>query len=317
MSMDIFDRRALGLRRTRARRQADRFDFLLLRVSEDIAERVSVTLREFSRVCVLGAAHGVTARALAACDNVGSIVEADISECAFQDRTDPLMSQKVVCDDGVLPFAPGAFDLIVAPLNLHLVNDLPGALIQIRKSLKPDGLFLASVLGGQTLCELRESMMLAEEEVSGGVSPRVFPVAEVREYGGLLQRAGFALPVTDSETVTVTYETPFGLLKDLRGMGATNVMRDRLRRTPRRSLFPRMAQIYAERYGRDDGRVPATFELITLTGWAPHESQQKPLKPGSAKMRLADALNTHEVSANEPAGARAGRSRTTGTDETD
>jgi hypothetical protein len=185
-------------------------------------------------------------------------------------------------------------DLIVSGLALQHANDLPGALIQIRRALAADGLFLGCLLGGTTLTELRQALTEAESEVTGGVSPRVFPFADVRDMGGLLQRAGFAVPVADSETVTVRYPDMFGLMADLRAMGGTNVLLARSRRFTPRAVFLRAAEIYRQRFADPDGKLRATFEMIWLSGWAPHESQQKPLKPGSAQARLADALGVVE-----------------------
>jgi SAM-dependent methyltransferase len=201
-----------------------------------------------------------------------------------------------------LPFAPERLDLVVSLLALHAVNDLPGALIQIRRALKPDGLFIGCLLGGATLTELRQAFTEAEAEMEGGVSPRVAPFADVRDLGGLLQRAGFALPVTDIEPVTVRYADPSGLFRDLRAMGLTNALRARRKAPLRRATLMRACEIYAQRFADADGRLRATFELAWLSGWAPHASQQRPLQPGSAKMRLADALGTEERSAGEKAG---------------
>ena len=196
----------------------------------------------------------------------------------------------LVGDEEALPFAEARFDLAVSALSLQTVNDLPGALIQIRRILKPDGLFLGCLLGGASLRELRSALAVAESELYGGISPRVAPFADVREMGGLLQRAGLALPVADSEPLTVRYRDMFALMADLRAMGATNALVARLRKPSSRKLFLRAAEIYAERFSDPDGRVRATFELVFVSGWAPHESQQKPLRPGSAKVRLEDAL---------------------------
>ena len=191
---------------------------------------------------------------------------------------------------------------MVSALALHFVNDLPGTLIQIRRALKPDGLFLAAMLGGDTLTELRQAFAAAESEIEGGVSPRVAPFTDVREMGALLQRAGFALPVTDVDRLTVRYSSAFTLMAELRRMGATNALAER-RRTPlRRATLDRMAEIYARRFADRDGKIRATFEIIWLSGWAPHESQQKPLRPGSAQTRLADALGTNEIGTGEKAG---------------
>jgi SAM-dependent methyltransferase len=208
----------------------------------------------------------------------------------------------VVADEEALPFRDGSLDLVVSALTLQFVNDLPGALIQIRRALKPDGLFLAALIGGDSLTELRAAFAQAESEVEGGVSPRVAPFADLRDLGALLQRAGFALPVTDIDRVTVRYPSPLALMHDLRRMGATNVLTERRRKPSRRATLQRLFEIYAERFADADGRIRATFEIVWLSGWAPHESQQQPLKPGSAKMRLADALRTAEIPAGEKAG---------------
>ena len=203
-----------------------------------------------------------------------------------------------------MPFRDASLDLVVSALALQFVNDLPGALVQIRRALKPDGLFLAALLGGETLTELRQAFAAAESDVEGGISPRVAPFADLRELGALLQRAGFALPVTDTDRLVVRYDTVFDLMHDLRRMGATNALLDR-RRTPlKRATLMRMAEIYAQRFADADGRVRATFEIVWLSGWAPHPRQQQPLKPGSASTRLADALGTQEISAGEKAGRK-------------
>ncbi|HVU40031.1 MAG TPA: methyltransferase domain-containing protein, partial [Xanthobacteraceae bacterium] len=208
----------------------------------------------------------------------------------------------VAADEEALPFRDASLDLAVSALALQFVNDLPGALIQIRRALKPDGLFLAALVGGETLTELRQAFAAAESDVEGGASPRVAPFADVRAIGDLLQRAGFALPVTDSDRYTLRYETPFALMAELRRMGATNALVAR-RRTPlRRATLLRMAEIYRERFADSDGRVRATFEIVWLSGWAPHPGQQQPLKPGSAQSRLADVLGSREISAGEKTG---------------
>jgi SAM-dependent methyltransferase len=199
-----------------------------------------------------------------------------------------------VADEELLPFRDGSLDLVVSALALQLVNDLPGTLIQIRRALKPDGLMIAALMGGRTLEELREAFVVAETETLGGASPRVAPFADVRDLGALLQRAGFALPVADSETLEVGYASPLHLMRDLRAMGWANVLVERRRAPLGKATLARAIAVYQERHGRPDGRVKATFEIVTLTGWAPHESQQKPLRPGSAAHRLADALSTTE-----------------------
>jgi len=221
---------------------------------------------------------------------------------------DPVASQlaaerlAIAADEEGLPFRDASLDLVVSGLALQFVNDLPGTLIQIRRALRPDGLFLAAMIGGDSLAELREAFAQAEAEVEGGVSPRVAPFADLRELGALLQRAGFALPVTDVDRLTVRYASPLALMHDLRRMGAGNALSERRRAPLRRTTLHRVFEIYAERFADPDGRVRATFEIVWLSGWAPHENQQQPLKPGSAKTRLADALRTQEVSAGEKAG---------------
>ena len=208
----------------------------------------------------------------------------------------------IVADEELLPFGEGVLDLVVSILALQFVNDLPGVLVQIRRALKPDGLFLAALIGGATLTELRQSFAAAESEVEGGISPRVAPFADVRDLGALLQRAGFALPVADADRFVARYDSVFALMHDLRRMGAANPLVAR-RRTPlRRGTLMRMAEIYAQRFADDDGRVRATFEIVWLSGWAPHSGQQQPLKPGSARVRLADALGTREIGTGEKAG---------------
>ena len=199
---------------------------------------------------------------------------------------------RIVADEEALPFRDGSLDLVVSGLALQFVNDLPGTLHQIRRTLKPDGLMLAALLGGETLKELREAWLIAEDEVSGGASPRVAPFADVRELGGLLQRAGFALPVADADVVHVTYATPLALMREIKAMGGSNVLNARRRVPVSKGLLMRACEVYIDRFGLAGGRVPATFEIITLTGWSPHDSQQKPLQPGSAKVRLSDALGT-------------------------
>lgn len=275
-------------RKRRARATFRDAAFLHERVAADLADRLEVIPRAFPRVLALGGgglfSEEVRARPELS-GRLGSILETDL------DFIDPEH----------LPFAPGAFDLIVSPLALHWINDLPGALIQLRLALKPDGLLLASLFGGETLNELRLSLIEAESELTGGAGPRVSPFADLQDIAGLLQRAGFALPAADRDTVTVRYGESVRLLADLRAMGETSALRERNPRALSRRVLARAFEIYRERYS-EDGRVRATFEILTATGWAPHESQQKPLKPGSAKMRLADALNTEEKSAGEKPG---------------
>ncbi len=283
----IFDRRAVRLHRARAARQGVGHDFLIRECAERLAERLGEVRRDFRRVLDLGGRCG------------------DALPRGFELMVRTALSRperpSVLADEERLPFAEGAFDLVVSNLVLHAVNDLPGALIQINRALVADGLLLGALFGGETLIELRRALLDAEAEVEGGVSPRVSPMAEVRDLGGLLQRAGFALPMVDRDRVTVTYEHPFDLMADLRGMGEANALAERRRSFSRRATLMRSAEIYAERHAGADGRVRATFEILFLTAWAPHADQPRPLRPGSAGSRLADALGTEELDAGERA----------------
>ncbi len=295
---EIFDRALLARRRNRAAATATAHDFLLARVAEDLADRLSLIRRTFPVAVNLGAHHGLVSQRLRAMPGFDLIVDTDLSPQMLAACGGPV----VVVDEELLPFRPGALDLVVSGLALQHVNDLPGALVQIQRALKPDGLFLASVMGGATLQELRAAFVGAEAEQEGGASPRVAPFADVRDLGGLLQRAGFALPVADADSVAVTYPSALDLMRDLRGMGATNVLTERRRVPLRRATLLRAAEIYSKRHTRPDGRVTATFEIITLTGWAPDPRQQQPLRPGSAKARLADALGVPEIGAGDKPG---------------
>jgi SAM-dependent methyltransferase len=284
----VFDSALLRRRRQRARTLGAE-TFLIDRVASDLAERLGAVLRQFDVAVDLGTPTGAVRDALADNASIGSMIAAG-------------PDGDVAADEEALPFRDASLDLVVSALALHYVNDLPGMLIQIRRALQPDGLFLAAMLGGDTLTELRQAFAAAETEIEGGVSPHVAPFTDVREMGALLQRAGFALPVTDVDRLTVRYSSAFTLMAELRRMGATNALTER-RRTPlRRATLHRMVEIYARRFADRDGKIRATFEIIWLSGWAPHESQQKPLRPGSAQTRLADALGTRERSAGEKAG---------------
>ncbi|MBV8747985.1 MAG: methyltransferase domain-containing protein [Xanthobacteraceae bacterium] len=290
----IFDRRLLRLRQARARSLGP-VTFLVEQTAQDLAERLRAVVRTFPIAVELGSSGDVVRRALAHEPAIGRLVSVKASagkaSCA------------VVADEELLPFADTSIDLAVSVLALHTVNDLPGALVQVRRALKPDGLFLAALFGGETLTELRQSFALAEAELESGVSPRVAPFADVRELGALLQRAGFALPVADVDRITVRYSSVFSLMHDLRAMGATNVLIERRRQPLRRATLLRMAQLYAETFADPDGKLRATFDIVWLSGWVPHPSQQQPLRPGSARTRLADALGVVEL----PAGDKTGR----------
>ncbi|KZL16555.1 Methyltransferase domain protein [Pseudovibrio axinellae] len=287
----LFDRQLIAKRRMAALTKAqDGADFLMKAAAADLQDRLDFISRQFDCGVDLGGHTGHIYETLKASGKVNKLLRADIF------AADPnLPKPDLVLDDAVLPFAPESLDLIVCALNLQMLDDLPGALIQIKRALKPDGLFLGLLLGTDTLAELRDCLMRAEMEVSGGVSPRVIPFADTRDLGGLLQRAEFALPVTDIDRLTVRYDTMFDLIKDLRAMGATNPLNDRLKAPTSKKVFLRAAEIYAQDYADADGRIRATFTFASLSGWAPHESQQKPLKPGSAKHSLAEALGTKEI----------------------
>ena len=262
-----------------------------------------------ARVLDVGCGTGLFARHVAEqlddCRVIG--VDADSSRLDFAAEHNPCANLELKhASMNELPFDSNTFDLVYSNLDLHWVNDLPGALLQIRRALRPDGLFLAAMLGGATLNELRAVLTEAEDEIAGGAGPRVSPFAELRDAGGLLQRAGFALPVADADEITVTYDNLFRLMADLRGMAETNAVRQRRKAPDPRALFLRAAELYAERHAGPDGRIPATFEVIYLHGWAPHESQPRALRPGAATARLADALDATE----RPAGETAAPDRT-------
>jgi SAM-dependent methyltransferase len=259
-------------------------DFLLRRAAGELGERLLLVNRQFAVAVDLATPGAHAAQTLARDPRIGFLARAAAVPSAFG------RCAAFVGDCERLALAPQSCDLIVSLLAMQTVNDLPGALIQIRAALKPDGLFLACVLGGDTLSELRQSLTAGEAEVLAGASPRVAPFADVRALGGLLQRAGLALPVVDLDRVVVRYGDMIALMRDLRAMGATNVLNARSRRSLRRDVLARAGQIYAERFADEDGRIRATFDLVWLSGWAPHESQQKPLKPGSARIRLEEAL---------------------------
>jgi SAM-dependent methyltransferase len=297
----LFDR---ALHRARLERAAPRFaevDYLKARAAGDLAQRLEAINRRFPVAVDLGARTGAFARALASGGATGKIdilIQTDLS-LAMLARADGL---RLVADEGRLPFAEGSLDLIVSALALHWVDDLVGALIQIRRALKPDGLFLGALIGGASLHELRTSLMEAEMELTGGAGPRVSPFLDAYDGAGLLQRAGFALPVADVDRVSVSHDHMLALMAELRSMGETNVLHERPRAPLSRPVLARAAEIYRQSFAGPDGRIVTSFEIITLTGWAPHPGQQQPLAPGSARMRLADALGTRERPAGEKAG---------------
>jgi SAM-dependent methyltransferase len=297
----IFDRMLLRAHRRRGL-QLGPETFLLDQVAEELAHRLRLVLRRFDLAVDLGTPAAAVRTALARDGAIGRMIALDpvtaaLPRLSSDDAAGP--SLRIAADEEALPFGDATLDLIVSGLSLQAVNDLPGVLLQVCRALKPDGLFLAALFGGDTLTELRQSFTAAEAELDGGVAPRVAPFADVREMGALLQRAGFALPVTDVDRITVRYATPFRLLRDLRCMGAANPLVERRRVPLRRATLMRAMEIYAQHFADPDGKVRASFDIIWLSGWAPHESQQQPLRPGSAKQRLADALGTTEIAAGD------------------
>ena len=295
----LFDPRRADLHRRRARAAAkEGADFLVARAIDELVERLAAVKRHFALCVDVSTPSEALSSALLSGDQIDSVVRFD--RLPPQDALVP----SVIADAEALPLGANSIDLAVSALALQTVNDLPGALAQIRFALKPDGLFLGALLGGETLTELRQSLASAEEEIRGGATPRVAPFAGINELGALLQRAGFALPVVDYDRVTVRYDNALSLMCDLRAMGATNILVESDRRPLTRAILERCEAIYADRYADTDGRITATFDIAWLSGWAPHDSQQKPLRPGSATVRLADALGTSEISAGERAKPR-------------
>ncbi|MCY1646856.1 methyltransferase domain-containing protein [Caulobacter sp. SL161] len=297
----LFDRALLRRRLDRAAPEFGAADFLKARAAQDVVMRLETILRRFPVVVDLGARNGHFFKALSESDaraNIDTLIEADLSGRMLAGRD----TLRLVADEERLPFGDHSLDLVVSTLSLHWTNDLVGALIQIRRALRPDGLFVGALFGGATLTELRQCLLAAEAELTDGASMRVSPFADAIDAAGLLQRAGFALPVADVDRVKVRYAHPIALLRDLRKMGETSVLLDRSRKPLTRKVLFRAMELYVERFAEADGKVPATFEIVSVTGWAPHDSQQKPLRPGSAKMRLADALGTKEQSTGDKAG---------------
>lgn len=288
--LHIFDTLAHRRRRARAARGSGH-EFLFEEAAGRLLERLDDVTRRFPTALDLGCRDGLAAslfggRSGGGRGGVDRLVQFDPAP-AFLARAE---GERVAGEPEALPFAAESFDLVVSTLLLHWTNDLPGALVQLRRVLKPDGLLLASLFGGETLFELRQAFLEAEAEIEGGASPRVSPFADIRDLGSLLQRAGFALPVVDSDMVTVTYPDALALMRDLRGMGESNALRERRRGFSRATTIARAAARYHELFAMADGRIPATFQIITLTAWAPHQDQPRPLRPGSAGRSLASAL---------------------------
>lgn len=281
----IFDRKQVQRQRSRAAAGFSQHDFLIREATERLAERLDEMTHRFPFALNLGCHNGLLAEMIGMRGGVQNLVYADISQAMAHQAK----GTKFVCDEEYLPIRSEALDLVFSALSLHWVNDLPGALLQINQALKPDGLLLAMMFGGQTLNELREALTQATLEIEGGAAAYISPFVDVKDAGSLLGRAGFSLPVVDSETLTVSYENMFALMKDLRGMGEGNALLHRRKYPMRQATFFRAAEIYQERFSDHEGRIIATFELVTLTGWKPHASQQQPSKRGSGQVSL------HEV----------------------
>ena len=294
MTKSIFDS---DLRRQRLRRVANDYQtyrFLAERCAQDMGQRLTAINKSFPVIVNLTDQQGVMSHVIGPLPQSlsGGVTYIEASEIAeMQGRNGAV---KLIADEEIIPFSAGSVDLFLSILTFQHANDLPGVLIQLRRALRPDGLLLAALFGGETLKELRDALSQAEIDLLGGMSPRVFPFADVRDAGGLLQRAGFALPVVDSDVVTVTYGPLIDLLRDLRGMGQSNFLTDRAKKPLTRKFLEKAEAVYRDRHTNSDGKLMATFEILYLTGWAPHESQQQPLRPGTAKARLADALRTKE-----------------------
>ena len=282
----IFDRGAVRCHRDRAAAELFKFDFLIREVADRLADCLLDIKRDFPVALDLGCHGGQLARILAGRGSISQLVQCDLS-VAMLSRAEGL---RLVADEETLPFANQSFDLVLSALSLHWVNDLPGCLTQIRRTLKPDGLFLGAIMGGGTLYELRQALLTAEMETLGGASPRVSPFVDARDASALMQRVGFALPVVDTERIVLSYEDPFAMMAELRGLGESNAVVERQSRFTRRALMASAARHYHTKHAGEDGRIPATFQIVTLSGWAPHDSQQRPLQRGSGRTPLSDVF---------------------------
>ncbi len=282
----LFDRRALRRNRDRAAAHFADHDFLIREVADRLQDKYRDITRDFQNIVDLGCHGGELAQHLPE----KTVIQQDLSRALLEKAAGP----RVQADEEALPYRPQSLDLVLSNLSLHWVNDLPGCLYQIRQCLKPDGLFLCAMFGGETLSELRQSLLEAEVNLRGGASPRISPFMTVQDAGALLQRAGFALPVVDTDRITVTYPHAFKLMRELRGMGEGNILTKRFRGLSAPRLMAETARIYQEKFTDPRGRITATFDVIYLMGWAPHESQQKPLKPGQGKVNLAEMFGGKE-----------------------
>jgi NADH dehydrogenase [ubiquinone] 1 alpha subcomplex assembly factor 5 len=267
----------------------EKHDFLFKETSERLCDRLDDITRSFPVALDLGCRTGQIARTLAGRGNIKTLIQCDLAP-EMVSRAETKGSQRLAADEEALPFINRAFDLIISNLTLHWVNDLPGTLLQARRALKPDGLFLASMLGGETLKELRAALTEAEISEDGGLSPRISPMATIQDLAQLLQRAGFALPVVDTETITVMYADIMTLMTDLRSMGESNAVIENRKGLMKKSTMAAAVLNYSKNFTDNNGKMPATFQILTMTGWAPDASQQTPLKPGSASYSLIDAL---------------------------
>lgn len=289
--MNVFDRAVVRRHRERAAARFTEHDFLFREVAARLDDRLDDMDRDFSVALDLGGRGDAMCDLLTNRKRVGTVIR-----CSHMEPSSALSGvRSIVADEEALPIAAGKLDLVTSLLNLHWVNDLPGTMAQIRRALKPDGLFLAAMLGGDTLLELRRVMLEAEAEIESGASPRVSPFVELSDAGGLLQRAGFALPVADLDTITITWPDAFALMRDLRGMGETNSVHERRKGFTRRETMFAAARKYHDLFADSDGRIPATFQIVYLTAWAPHDSQQQPLRPGSGDASLAKALERDDA----------------------
>ena len=288
----LFDQRLIRQHRQRASHRYADFAFLKDAAAIRLADRLELMRRHFDLCLDIGAHDGRLAQHFAGLGKIGHMIHTDPADgFALASKQH---GSGVVHALGDLPYKPESFDAVFSCLSLHWVDDLPGLMMQARRLLKPDGLLLVSLLGGNSLAELKQALAEAEQDITGGLSPRCVPMADISDIGGLMSRAGLALPVADSDRLTVNYPHMFKLMEDLRGMGEQNAMLARLKTPTRRRVFMRAAEIYQQRFARADGQIPASFEIVTVTGWAPHENQQKPLRPGTAAHRLASALETDE-----------------------
>lgn len=280
-TINIFDKKQTRRNRTRAMLNDEKADFLLRWTANELQDRLDLIRKKFDRILQIGGATPKIYDHALVMDDVMDVVMDDIA----------IPHSSLLGDAEYLPFCPNAFDLIISSFSLHHLNDLPGALIQINQSLKPDGLLIGAFLGGDTLKEFKECIQTAELEITGGLAPRTHPMIDIKQMGALMQRAGYALPVIDSEILTVEYQDIYALMRDLRNMGENNALNQRHQKFTSRNIFARADAIYTDRFTNGNGRIDATFEIIFISGWKPHESQQKPLKPGSAENSLFDILN--------------------------